>query len=781
MRPYFSCASRPALRALCFTSQCGRAFHPAPYRYQREDRPKLDESRRSEDLSPASLSVEQPKNSTSPPAQFKKCKPTRRTKLGTLEPHLLEGRTDEQILDSSASNFASKDARVQDIASAFESLVAAELTTGGDALKTTKRPHGGARTRKPAGLDTEEDALKAPKRSVGRPKLPPHEREKTATRPRKPKPAFHGNAWVEQVYNLRELDKATANTVLHLARGYGYDEPGVKRTKRAPSGIDKKRVHVLHPGLCDDILQRMKPYLTKHVGCDIIDINPGPAIWSSKVHEFLKPRSHILMEPETQLYGSIIQPLLDAPDSKYKLIPKSGVIWANLETVLDKEHLPHQIELVSGDPRLQEPNDTLLVLFNLSYWPKKSYRGFSSIQNLVTHQLMGASRTNSLFHKYGLVRVLMWVEDEDRYTHLPREIMTRKKSAMEAEISCQSILEIASSTTATNKKFRRDERIEATSTAKVLERMRAAGVSTPPGRESLPQLQLSQADISSIQMTSKPQRDLVERQRRFDRGDFTKYKVGLEKNRHNYTDEWLGMQRLAFRSASIVNRAADVDKLTLKGKDLILRQQAIHAVDSEEAQQERENLINLRRELNNEMVELPSVAHKTSAHINLDHWRMLIQDPPNLMYDRREYEPLRVSPQEFFPNHELALLDFQPRPLWPCLREDYSARFDIFEYIYAQISSSPSSSIQEGLKVVWPGFAEWLEVDCPSLRDPTKGGDPDLNISVRCLSVDLYEAIVESWLRWPVRPTRMEMLRMTSSNWRDFREGDWEPRDEILT
>src|ERR1700677_3313119 len=105
----------------------------------------------------------------------------------------------------------------------------------------------------------------------------------------------------------------------------------------------------------------MKPSLEKHIGCDIIDLNPGPGVWSSALHDFLKPRTHILMEPDHASYKPLLKPLLDAEGSTYKFIPKSGVIWSSLQEALSPELLPCQKTLDHGDSRLEEPNHTLLL------------------------------------------------------------------------------------------------------------------------------------------------------------------------------------------------------------------------------------------------------------------------------------------------------------------------------------------------------------------------------------------------------------------------------------
>ena len=267
----------------------------------------------------------------------------------------------------------------------------------------------------------------------------------------------------------------------------------------------------------------MKPSLLKHAGCDIIDINPGAGIWSSAIHNLLKPRNHYLMEPDSVLYTPLLQPLLDAEGSTYKLIPKSGAVWGHLNTLLTPETLPQQKEYAPGDPELDKPNDTLLVMANLGWHPRKPFRAFPSISLLVVHQLLSAVRAHSLFHQYGLIRMLIWVADEEGKTVLPRTINVRRKTAIEAEVSCSDIFEIASASV--ENQFRRDEHLNIESSRRALQRMEEAGITTPAGRETSYQLKAAESpDKQTSGEDSEVRRDwqdeIQDLEKRFAAGEF---------------------------------------------------------------------------------------------------------------------------------------------------------------------------------------------------------------------------------------------------------------------
>ncbi|KAF4635245.1 hypothetical protein G7Y89_g2847 [Cudoniella acicularis] len=536
-----------------------------------------------------------------------------------------------------------------------------------------------------------------------------------------------------------------------LYKGYGGS------ARRQPLG-DTKRVNIVSPPLCDGILERMKPSLTKHIGCDIIEINPGAGLWSSKLHEFLKPRTHILMEQDIKLYEPMLQPLLDAKDSKYVLVPKPGVIWSHLERVLSEEYLPFQEVLEKNDPRIEQPNDTLLFVANLAYWPKKNFKGFSSVTSLVLHQLMTAVRAKSLFHKYGLVRMLIWVEDEERHLPLPRHISLRKKAAVEAEVSCGKIEEVASSTTTTGI-FLRSENLDFRQTRRVLQNMGAVGIEVPEHRRSVVHERLLSDQLSSNLATPAINKnragfayykELESLEADFAAGRFSRFTDKLRTSDSHigrpsyvYADspEWLRMNTL---------RIIELEKEIFKAKG-----------DTSEM---REELSQLVTELKDYIDNFPAEQTRQAAKAAMDNDRAAKDSVLAFMYDRRDVEPLRVFPDEFFPKHQLALLDFHPQPLWPILKQDYQANYDILEFIISTLNLSPGQSTKRALEQLWPGAFEWLLIDCPELQDPFQGGSLDLSIvPVRTLSTRIYKAILESWMRWPWRPDRFEVINRGSA------------------
>lgn len=576
--------------------------------------------------------------------------------------------------------------------------------------------------------------------------------------------------------NLEGLPERQQEVLKYLHKIYGW-------SNRRNAVCDVRRVNIVSVDLCDAILERMKPSLERHKGCDIIDVNPGAGIWSSKLHDHLKPRSHILMEPDSS-YEATLQQFLDEPNSKFKLYPKSGIVWGHLETGISKQFLPHQNKLPTGDPRLEQPNDTILFVANLAYHPKKIYRSFGSLTHLVLHQLMSAIRSHSLFQRYGQIRMLIWLVDAERYYPLPRHIATRKKSSIEVEMSCGNITEIASSTRPVGL-FRRDEGLEADRTAEVIQTMKEQRISTPENRESFMQRHLNSLrhrSEFSIETADKDRignlylKQLRIMEKRFERGDLKKYRdegrtrletsnTGILGNSpepvFELSPEYKKLLTLRSRKVmSIKSRNTVLEFAALQDEIMDLQRELYNGDPNEPTYESRRaHLTQLMQHFKDSLGRIKNEVTATEVTTYLDEKRLMQQPVPGLAYDRRSVEPLMTRPDDFFPEHELALVDFQPQSIWPILRDNFPANYDEFEYIISNLFGSSSIPVPSAIKSLWPGAADWMLPRCPTLANPNMGGDMDISrVSVRCLSMKMMEEIFEAWMSWPFKPSRMELI-----------------------
>lgn len=493
-----------------------------------------------------------------------------------------------------------------------------------------------------------------------------------------------------------------------------------------------------------------------------MDLNPGTCLWSKTVHERLKPRQHILLEPDDQLYGPFLQPLLDAPDSKYKHVKRSGIVWAHLQTVLLPQHLPDQPILSPGDVRLEAKNNTLLVLVNLGFWPMKPYEGFDSMASLVLYQFMNACRTRSLFQRYGRVRFLVWTNEAEKIAILPRDPLLRRKASVEMEIAFEEINEVASTTTVERYGWRKFEE-EKMIGQQVIEKMSSNGLSTPVGRESILMQRMNGAlpvaEARPWSVSEARVEDIAQLQEKFDRGEIQQY---ADTGSKRTTPEYKEFQRKVLLR-NVASRRHEKGQVIVR-KHVQLMKSYKDMIDRRKA---GEDVTDVERSLNEEFeqwyLDWENQTEDMQVHttVLLDDLRALSGDVPLLTYDRRNYEPLLIRGEEFYPSRPMCLLDFHPAANWPLLQgvPEAASNRDVLEYILGSFYNLPTQSVSKALKSLWPGASEWIVERCPSLTDPRKGGARDLDsLTVRTVSRDMYKEILEAWSTWPFRPSRYEII-----------------------
>jgi transcription factor 1 len=495
-------------------------------------------------------------------------------------------------------------------------------------------------------------------------------------------------------------------------------------------------------------------------------VNPGVGIWSEKLHNFLKPRTHILVEPDNRTYQPVLQPLLDAPGSTYKLLPKSGLVWGHMERILSKEYLPHQEPYSRGDPRLDQSNDTLLFVANLGTYPKRPYRGFSSMATLVLYQLMSAIRTHSLSQRYGHVRMLIWIESDERFTLLPQTVAQRRKAAIEAEICCEKIQEVASSTRAETIHTRARD-LELESTRVVYEKMKKQGVTVPAGRESdclqeiISGVPRDEREVGRLGSTTAFLEELRDLEAQYARGELGEWVDGPTAQR---SPKLVRYKKLLneenFHKRKFDKRAG----MRSEYNEIFAMQRQLYETTLEEKRTALEEALKVRvAAWKSKIDELSEGDNETTLHY-LENVRTFEVNPPALMWDRRDYEPLKVSEHEFRPMREMCLLDIQPKTLWPILRENSPNNYDAFEYILSQLLIIPTQTIRRGFSALAPGAYDYLIAECPSLTDPTKGGSIDVDLmTVRCLTAEMLKEVIEAWARWPFKPSRYEIMSRLGS------------------
>ena len=482
---------------------------------------------------------------------------------------------------------------------------------------------------------------------------------------------------------------------------------------------------------------------------------PGAGLWSQKLREVLKPRSHILMEPDEQLYRPFLEPILNEPG--VVLVPKSGIVWRDLNSVLTPEYLPHQTPI--EDPFAPSPrNDTLLVTANIAFHPKKKYRSFESIALLVFHQLLDSIRSSTLFQRYGQVRMLIWSRHDDKGGLLPRMAQRRRRTAHESELTCEWVREVCGRDGPESVWFVRDTATEVYSTLRTLRKMRAARMRIPKDRETtaLREARL----VRSASILKGPGKHPPAYKRPFGETlealEDLHTKEVLEKG----SEEWRSMKSYQWRQSADEKRYMQIHE-TMKQLDHIGELEKSGKADAAELER-------LGAEWD-EDIRGRQKAFLQDFVTYRDNLHYIRQEPPLLHWDRREYEPLVTQPEEFYPNVECALMDIQPRDVHPLLRQrgpESNRAGDVLELVMGAMLMHGMTPVHKLLDVVWPGATDYIMPRWKSIRDLDNAGVPSVRskyaeITPRMLNATQWEELVELWMEWPFRPELHELIGRT--------------------
>lgn len=478
-------------------------------------------------------------------------------------------------------------------------------------------------------------------------------------------------------------------------------------------------------------------------------------MWSRKLREVLKPRSHILMEPDEQLYRPFLEPILSEPGSV--LVPKSGIVWRDLNTVLTPEYLPHQtpIENPFGpSPR----NDTLLVTANIAFHPKKKYRSFESIALLVYHQLLDSIRTSTLFQQYGQVRMLIWSRQDDKGGLLPRLVQRRRRTAHDSELACEWVREVCGRDGPDSVWFVRDTATEIYSTLNVRQKMREAGMRVPRGRESTALREARRARGAHI--LDGPGKHPPMFKRPF--GDT------LEALETRHTKEILDKDSAEFKSMKSYQWRQNADERRY-GQIHDVLQQLEHIAELEKTGQADAAELERLGQAWDEDICGRQKAFLQDFMTYKDNLHYIRQDPPVLHWDRREYEPLVMQPEEFYPNVECALMDLQPRDVHPLLRQtgqNSNRAGDMFQLVMGTLLMHGTTPLHKLLDVVWPGATDYIMPRWKSIKDLHHAGVPSVKskyaeMTPRMLNAQQWEELLELWMEWPFRPELHELIGRT--------------------
>ncbi|ORY11978.1 hypothetical protein BCR34DRAFT_600918 [Clohesyomyces aquaticus] len=535
------------------------------------------------------------------------------------------------------------------------------------------------------------------------------------------------------------------------------------------------RTQIVSPGLCDDILKYIGPSLEKHKGCDILDLNPGAGLWSSKLHDFLQPRSHVLFESQPEKYEPFLKRLTEQPNSTYKLVKGDCALHEQIEELVVKAGIfPHQKLVSHDDPPPSELNTTLLVTGTLVWDPDKAGMGFSSIsKQLSQHYAMHGWMKRGI-HSFGPIRSLIWMSENDVITTLPRSMLYFGTTQyLMTKFGWINQVATCGHTPRGGGKagnIGRDPRYEFESLAKTLKTMQENGMELLAHRRE--EIHEFAEDIMRLTNGTgiMSARDVNEYLRVAEINGKSTAGLLYEYTRELYRADSQegGAPRMSGRAGeatmtskgSYISRSrasnnqyeqfrAERDRIVDIGEEMYELECKILGVSTDQEKQALQKELDKKNADYEASMENFRADLRSSVIMDLDD-RLCIRSPvPRLMWDSRPYEPLVFQEDEMWPPSRCALLDFVPS--LPRERWDGEAWEFTFDFASALIRYG-SESVPAALEHMVHGGSELVN-DVPLLRDPAKGGRLDLNhLRVRMLTVEMVDQLCKAWREWPFRP-----------------------------
>jgi transcription factor 1 len=148
---------------------------------------------------------------------------------------------------------------------------------------------------------------------------------------------------------------------------------------------------------------------------------------------------------------------------------------------------------------------------------------------------------------------------------------------------------------------------------------------------------------------------------------------------------------------------------------------------------------------------------------------------PLSMQDCRACEPLKAETADFYPEHDMTLLDFMPReinlsvPDLATRRECTTLTMDLLKNLFAMKTKSVPNALDTTIGV---NAGRDLVKMVPEITDIRKGGRMDPNsLRVRGLTREMIEGLAKAFFEWPFRPDNWQLTLAHGSRGETEEEG----------
>ncbi|PKX91907.1 uncharacterized protein P174DRAFT_410787 [Aspergillus novofumigatus IBT 16806] len=590
--------------------------------------------------------------------------------------------------------------------------------------------------------------------------------------------------------------------------------------KQIPNPLKRKRLQkpeIVSESLCDDILQRLGPYLLRKPPVDVLDLRPGAGLWSSKVNDFLRPRRHVLVEPNIKVFGPMLKTLAESKPC-YSLVSQDiHDLDEDWHGFLAK-HLPEQGFSNCDASGALAKNDALLVLANVPpnaskldhYTPARSWSA-----------LMEACMRQSGLHTYGSVRVIATLPLFETQTILPRSVSHRNRPALVTENVALHAFEVASTQDQSTWTMAKGWDLAAANAARVAERSAQRNIVVPAGRQ-VPPIPLapeaSEPGQSPYPYVPRIKTDMHDRiLKTIKTAEESPSDTALKKKKQRALIQLRYDNRNSFLRKELADKQIKIDGLHRS----LSRKAADQAADLQGLQPILDQISSLKADI----AKLSSEVHFEVLHHvpnMIDDARSALStgtfDDAVLLWDRRPFEPLHIQPEELYPREtDMTMIYFEADANSPITRlsnqVDEASRanlYRIYEAVSLIFGSRGAMPVSELLNSLFPSRPiNDLVRAIPSLathaartpkpnfdslpktvhgrpgEDPSKPLDPVSNfqenldydltdVRIRCLSpITLWEIIMEYQKDSNTEVNVVQLNRLLGGTLTSFRAGEY--------
>jgi transcription factor 1 len=300
-------------------------------------------------------------------------------------------------------------------------------------------------------------------------------------------------------------------------------------------------------------------------------------------------------------------------------------------------------------------------------------------------QYMNACLDQTLFHRYGLVRVIALLPSEHAEVILPKAVSKRRKVALLAEAVSAEVTEVAGDTSKSRWVSLKGMSTFERSASRVISRATEKGMVVPESRKVVP-LELAPKAVrqrgndGAVGYMRRPKLDwhneYVELETAFKENLIQNPPQGTSAEEISRQPSFARYKRMVLlrrrllqenREAAILQdlnlKQADIDSLKAVLPKLLADPHA-NVDEVNTLINKIDNLESVRDRLLNHL----AVWSKSIFERNVDERRCFDDDrsgkvqQPLLFWDRRTYEPLHIAPEEIYPRLSCSVLDFRPNP-----------------------------------------------------------------------------------------------------------------------